>query len=305
MNKIDKAAPSADVLIKLRSFLDAEEPKLVYFLVNIQKAQGRAITYKELREAILNGDISNETLEEWFQDYSEFVREHLQPTWENAIMAAAGEYEKKYPLFHFNPMAEGINEWTMNRGAEFVTNITYNQMMGVRAVIREAAVLEWSNVDLLARAIRPMVGLYYQQSVANMKYFTKLVNGGMNEKRALDLSIRYGARQHRYRAYLISRTELAFAYNKGAHEAVLQAQERGYMGDTVKVWSTAFDERVCKICGGLEGKTVGMNEEFDFPTKLAVKNPAIRLTPPAHPSCRCAVMYKEITPPIYQTEPEA
>ena len=43
-----------------------------------------------------------------------------------------------------------------------------------------------------------------------------------------------------------------------------------------------------------------MDEDFDFDTRLAgPANPTIRRVPPAHPSCRCAVIYKEISPPDY------
>ena len=41
------------------------------------------------------------------------------------------------------------------------------------------------------------------------------------------------------------------------------------MGEVVKVWSTAMDERTCPICGALEGKEIAMDEDFNFPTKLA------------------------------------
>ena len=294
---VKKNAVEAEVLRKLRSFLDANEPELVYLLVNTWNNQGKAITYKELREAILAGEINWELLDEWQQDYVRFVVKHLQPAWEEAIAAAAAEIAKKYPDWHFDPMGEGVKTWVKERGAAFVTNSTQAQIEGLRAVVQRAAVLEDLNVDQLARAVRGMVGLTKQQSVANLRYYNNLIANGTSEKRALDLSIRYSARQHRYRGYNIARTELAFAYNKGADEGIKQAQTAGYMGEVVKVWSTAMDERTCKICGALEGKIIAMDEEFDFKTKLAATNPGIRRTPPAHPSCRCAVMYKEISPP--------
>lgn len=295
---IRKSSPEGIVLQKLRSFLDDNEPDLVYLLVNLWRNQGKAITYKELREAILAGEISTELFEEWQQDYSKFVKEHLYPAWILAMDEAAEELRIKYPEFNFDPMGEGVRSWTENRGAEFVTSCTRNQIDGLRAVVQRAAVLENINVDTLARAIRPMVGLYYQQSQANMKYFEKLIESGVKEKRALDLSIRYAARQHRYRGYLIARTELAFAYNQGSYEGIKQAQAAGYMGEVVKIWCTADDERVCSICGGLEGKVIAIDDDFDFNTKLATPmNPTIKRVPPAHPSCRCTVMYKEIAPP--------
>ena len=294
---IQKLNEMAEVLRLLRSFLDANEPGLVRILVNTWRAQGKAITYKELREAILAGDINADILEDWMQDYTRFVVEHLQPAWEKAIATAASEIERKYPLWNFDPMGEGVAEWTATHSAEFVTSVTTTQIEGLRAVIRRAAVLEDMTVDGLARVIRPMVGLYHQQAIANLNYYETLINNGMSEQKALDKSIRYAARQHRYRAYNIARTELAFAYNQGSYEGTKQAQAAGYMGETVKVWCTADDERVCSICGGLDGAEVAMDNDFDFKTKLEGRNATIRRVPPAHPSCRCAVIYREISPP--------
>jgi hypothetical protein len=287
--------PVADALLrKLRSFLDTTEPELVYFLTNLWGNQGKAITYKELREAILRGEINADWLEQWRQDYSRFVTEHLQPKWIEAMQAAVADMEAKYPEWYFNPSADGVREWTRDRAAEFVTSSTEAQIQGIRALVQRAAIMEALNVDQLSRAIRPMVGLYYQQSVANLNYYNTLIENGLKAEKALDLATRYAARQHRYRGYLISRTELAFAYNKGADEGIRQAQAKGYLGDMVKVWSTALDERTCPICSALEGQVIAMDEEFNFGTKLAASNPGIRRTPPAHPNCRCAVMYKPV-----------
>lgn len=295
---IQKSIAESLVLRRLRTFLDAKEPGLVRILVNTWNAQGAAITYKELREAILNGDISADYLDDWMQDYTALVAEHMLPAWENAIAVAISAIEQKYPDWQFDSAGAGVRDWTIAHSAEFVTNVTTTQIQGLRAVVRRAAVLEDMSVDELARTIRPMVGLTQQQSVANMKYYENLLANGTSAKRARDLAARYAARQHRYRGYNIARTELAFAYNQGSYEGTKQAQAAGYMGETVKVWCTADDERVCPICGGLEGKIVAMDEDFDFKTKLEGRNDTIRRVPPAHPGCRCAVMYKEISPPI-------
>lgn len=299
---IKKNAAATAALKKIRAYLDAKEPALVYLLVNTWRHQGQAITYKELREAILAGEISPEYLEQWQQDYSRFVVACLLPAWNDAMEAAVKELTIKYPEFNFDAMAEGARSWVSSRAAEFVTNITAKQVEGLRAVISRAALLEDISVDQLARIIRPMVGLTRQQSIANLKYYTNLINNGISEAKAKDLSIRYAAKQHRYRGYNIARTELAYAYNQGSYEGTRQAQAAGYMGETVKIWCTADDERVCEICGGLEGKQVAMDGEFNFNTRLATPaNPTIRMVPPAHPGCRCTVLYKEISPPIYRT----
>lgn len=294
-DQIQKVDNEAAVLRLLRSFLDANEPGLVRILVNTWRAQGKAITYKELREAILNGDISVEYLEDWMQDYSRLVKDHFQPAWEKAIDAAAAALENKYPEWYFDPMADAVRYWAENHAVEFVTNVSTAQLEGLRAVVQRAAVLEDMTVDGLSRAIRPMIGLTKQQAEANLKYYKTLIDNGMSEKRAQDKAIRYSAQQHRSRAYTVARTELATAYNQGAYQGTKQAQAAGYLGETKKVWCTADDERVCRICGALEGKEVGMDDEFEG----ASSTWSTKLTAPAHPGCRCAIIYEEISPPIY------
>jgi len=297
--RVVKGANEWRILRKLRAFLDAKEPALVYFLVQNWQSQEQSLTYKEIREAILAGVVTEKTFEQWYEDYAVFVANHLQPAWEEAMEAAAAELERRYPGFRFERYSDGVKQWAKTRSAEFVTAVTDTQIEGLRAVIGRAAIMEDMSVDQLSRAIRPMVGLTHPQATANLKYYETLIRNGTSEEKALDLSIRYGARQHRYRGYNIARTELAFAYNQGSYEGVKQAQEAGYMGEVVKVWSTADDERTCPWCGSLEGKTIALDEEFNIQTRLSSSDtPTIKMVPPAHPSCRCAVMYKEIAPPI-------
>lgn len=299
-NLVQKSAAERLALAALRAFLDPEEPELVELLVRLWHHQGRAITYKQLREAILYGDLSVIEWEQWQQDYVKFVTLYLRPKYVEAMQAAAEEIQRRHPDWYFDPYAEGVREWCETRAASFVTEVTAAQVDGLRTVIQRAAVIQDMSVDSLSRVIRPMVGLTKPQATANLKYYQKLIEDGMSQKKARDKAIRYASRQHRYRGYNIARTELAFAYNQGSYEGTKQAQEKGYMGETVKVWCTADDERVCQICGALEGSQVSMDEDFDFDTKLAgPANPTIRRVPPAHPSCRCAVIYKEISPPDY------
>lgn len=293
-NQIMKASSHDAALLKLRRFLDTNEPKLVHFLQNLWNSQRRAITYKELREAILAGALSADLLYEWQEDYSAFLLEHLQPLWLEAMKQAAEQLEQRYGKFYFNPMADGVQQWVKEYGAAFVTNSSQTQIEALRAVIGMATGLENYTVDELSKAIRPIVGLNQPQAMANLKYYNTMREYGLSEKKALDKSIRYAARQHRARGYLIARTELAFGYNKGEYLAVKQAQEKGFMGQCVKVWCTAEDERVCSTCGPMDGKRVLLDEEFDFPTKL---DNWTRLTPPLHPNCRCGMLIEEIEPP--------
>ena len=291
---ISKSDAQADVLRLLRSFLDTNEPGLVRILVNTWQSQGQAITYKEIREAILRGDIDPKWLEDWMQDYSRLVDKHLRPAWEKAIEAGFTSKAQQFPAFYFNPVADALRAWTANHAVEFVTNVATAQIEGLRAVIQRAAVLEDMSVDELSRVIRPCVGLTKQQSSAVMNYYQTLRKNGVPPKRAKESAIRFAARKHRERAYSVARTELATSFNTGAHEATKEAQARGYLGHMVKVWSAADDERQCPYCGDMDGKEVEMDEEFP---RLSSGSWSTRLHPPAHPGCRCAVLYVQKEPP--------
>lgn len=287
---IQKSEVEAQVLRLLRSFLDANEPGLVRFLVNLWQSQGNAITYKELREAILAGDLTIDLFQDWQQDYTRFVAKYLRPAWEQAIEAAAAELERRYSGWYFDPMHDSVRTWAADHAAEFVTNVTTTQIEGLRAVVQRAAVLEDMSVDELARIVRPMVGLTRQQTVANLRYYESLRESGVSEKRARDMSLRYSGRQHRQRGFTIARTELATAYNTGAYEGTKQAQAAGLIGDVVKVWVTAFDERVCPTCGANEGVEMAMDAEFEG----ASRTWSTKLHPPLHPGCRCSIIIQEV-----------
>ena len=289
-DRIQKTANKDRVLQLLRSYVDTNSPGLVRFLIRIWNDQGNAITYKELREAILAGDITEEWLKDWMQDYSRLVTKHLYPAWLEAMASAAAELERKHPSWYFNPMAQGVRAWTDAHTATLVTQLSTTQFEALKAVVQRAAVLEDMSVDELARAIRPMVGLTKPQAEANLRYYEKLIENGVSTKRARDLSAKYAARQHRYRAMSIARNELAEAYSAGSHEATKQAIEAGYLPKMVKVWSTSLDEfRRCDACKALEGAIVDMDDDFVYEDKKGRRTTALR--PPLHVQCMCCVEY--------------
>ena len=297
---IRKESANRIALRQLYSFIDINEPKLARFLNNMWQEQEKAITYKQIREAILGGELTPAMVESWQQSYTRFVTDHMLPKWEEAFKAAATELKNQYPQFAFDGTAEAVREWNMNNAARFVTNSTTEQIKGLRAAVRYATDLVDSgmNVTELSRVIRPMVGLTAAQTRANLNYYQKLIDNGMSEKKARDKSIRYSARQHRYRAQMIARTEMAFSYNQGQFLAVKQAQEQNLMGRCKKVWITADTERTCSYCKSLNGKEIEMDE--DFPIQTNLKGSLIKRCPPAHPHCMCAINYIEVEPPAFQ-----
>lgn len=304
-----KSQGGQNALNKLNSFLNAASAEPAYILHSTWTNQQNAITYKEIREAIMNGHMSESTFQQWQQDYSKMVSDKLSPVWVKAMETASLGVQEQHDSFFFDHTWPGVTKWVQEHGAEFVTNISAEQKNAVSALIARAY-SKGESAEELSRAIRPCIGLTQRQAIANANYYDHVKdsllknNPGMKEataaKKAQEAAAKYAAQQHRYRANMIAETEMAFAYQHGEYEAVKMAQAQGLMGVVEKVWSTAYDDGVCDICNGLEGQTIGIDDNFNFKLNKLLFG-GQRLTPPAHPQCRCAVEYREISPPVIQS----
>ena len=295
---------SKRLLEKLNGFMDENSPQAARFVANLFENQRNAITYREIREAIISGDIDMATLRAWQEDYSRFVEQHLKPMWTEAMKAHARLLEEQHNGFFYDPVQERAQNWIDRNGARWVTNQTEETQKAVRSMLGYATTGGFSP-DELSRVIRPAIGLNAIQAKASVKYYRrvrdKLLKNNPNmrletaQKKAREAQLKYNARQHRYRADTIAQTELAYAYNRGMDEAVWQAQVQGYMGAVVKRWLTARNAEVCDMCQDLDGAIIEMEQKFDI--KLKELFPGAHETPPAHARCRCVVEYLELTSP--------
>lgn len=302
-----KSYNSQEVLRRLKEYLDENCDEPIRILCGFWEDQQNAITYQELRQAVRDGAISDETLRLWQQDYSILVRDRLSSLWTDAISAGpAGQPIMDGLAFELNMQRPGIIAWINERGAEFVTSCTQEQRDAIASLLTKK-MRDSHTVDELARLIRPCIGLTEGQASANAKYYDTIVatltkdHPRMSKesirKKALDASRKYAERQHRERALTIAQTESAFAYNRGADEGVRQAQEENLLGKCKKRWSTSGDDAVCEICASLEGMEIGMDESFDFKGRVLFSGH--KMLPPAHPRCACAIEYIEESPPVF------
>lgn len=303
--KKKKSHNAQEVLDRLKAFLDENQEEPVRFLCGFWEDQQNAITYQELREAVKDGYISQQTMRDWQHDYSVLVKNQLVPFWQDAMKEGIhGQPVFDGKNFEFDTQTPGAMKWINERGAEFVTNSTDEQREAIAALLTEKMRNEHT-VDELARMIRPCIGLTRGQAEANAKYYDNIVatltedhprmSRDSIRKKALDASLKYAERQHRQRALTIATTESAFAYNRGADEGVRQATQAGLLGTCVKRWSTSGDDNVCPICQSLEGMEISMDEDFGFKGRELFTGQ--KMLPPAHPMCACAVEYIETEAP--------
>lgn len=305
-----KTRAQYEALARLNSFLDKNNPRLVRFLIRNWNDQIAAITYRELREAILRGALTVETLQAWSEDYAQFFNKFLKPELLKAVKAGGADTIGALATGQvYDPFITGVENWVNVHGGEWITIIGNESQEAIQGLISYAGSGNVT-VDEMSRLIRPLVGLNKPQAKANFDFYFKrredliehLKGTKPNAKlstiekeatrRARESAVRYAARQHRQRALMIAETELAFAYNKGAADAVNQFVKEGVLPATMHAqWSTALDEGVCEICSELDGEEVELGESFDFPGRLLYEGS--KETPPAHPRCRCALCYIE------------
>ena len=107
-------------------------------------------------------------------------------------------------------------------------------------------------------------------------------------KSASPIALKARARTYIERAFT-SRTKKLSAQEE--HNIEEQAKQYAWMWlmdkgrlskKAQKIWITAKDEKVCKVCGPLNGKKVGVNEQFRTPQGEF-------WTPGVHPNCRCYI----------------
>ncbi|MDE6912666.1 MAG: phage head morphogenesis protein, partial [Lachnospiraceae bacterium] len=258
-----KSRNSQEVLRRLEQYLENECDDPVRILCGFWEDQQNAISYQELRAAVMEGYLSMETLRLWQQDYSVLVANRLGSMWTNAAAAGpSGQPVLDNVSFKFDTQTSGMMNWIKDRGAEFVTASTQEQKDAIAALLTKK-MRDSHTVDELSRLIRPCIGLTERDAKAVARFYDNISNNLKKEhprmkpesirRKALDASGKYAERKHRARAMTIAQTESAFAYNRGADEGVRQAQEQGLLGKTIKKWSTSGDDGVCDLCASVEG----------------------------------------------------
>lgn len=294
---------SEAVLRRLEDFLNTETPEMVRWLYSIFRDQQDAVTYRELREAVEDG--YEQEILQWQDDYARMVNEKLKPVLLEAMKAGAAEWERKLGGKLLDDTDRDVQKWIEDHCAAFVTNMADEARGAIKTILWRGQQEEWTPA-VIAQHIRPVIGQTRPDAIAIDNYHRNMLKTlreahprTADEKlvaRAEDMTLKYAALKHRQRADMIANTELAYAYNRGAHESVRAAMKRGLMGPVEKVWLTAGTERVCQHCAGLNGKVVGFDDNFDIPGRILFAG--MHETPPAHPRCRCVVQYREITAPV-------
>ena len=282
-----KARSSSQTLNDLDAYLQSVGTEPIKLLARDVQSWGE-ISYDELADLIADGRLDDYL--DWQARYAALIGSTLAPLWSDAITAASRKATAgKVVLYDSN---DYVRAWLESHGGELITQLSRESQKAIAMVIMLGQSQRMAPRDI-AKTVRPLIGLTQQQTSANMNYREKVYNQyreqGMGElkarERADKAALKYAAKQHRFRAETIVHTELAFAYNRGAHMGVAQGIAEGLMGRCAMKWSTAGTNRVCSRCLALKDTIVGYTDESGV------------TLPPLHPRCRCAIIYDEVAAP--------
>jgi len=140
------------------------------------------------------------------------------------------------------------------------------------------AAWEYSKTDdtgMFNTLLRESVNLRPDQVGAIAKKAAKARELGYADDRVARMIDRWILQGENYRAGMIAQTELSRGYSIAYEQEIQDEMDQGLLGPVVPVWSTAQDELVCDVCGALDGKQQSFGN-----------------LPPAHPWCRCAIIYE-------------
>jgi SPP1 gp7 family putative phage head morphogenesis protein len=272
--------------------LNAREPKLRRVLFSTRNAEASALKYQEVRNALRTGELSAAAMERFRQAYSSMVVDDLGPMLSAAAQTGARTIATQGAALTgrslvFEGTTNRIDAWLARHGSDLVVDITTQQRKALRLMTRVLAQDGIGPRDG-ARYLRAAVGLTEREASAVNRLRTSLVGAGeLSPDKIVNRVEDYAGFLARRRADRIARTELSYAFNQGTLAVMREAVSDGAFTVVYKMWYTPNDERTCEFCAALHEQVVGIESTFPAVTARVPNT----LTPPAHPNCRCTLIY--------------
>lgn len=121
----------------------------------------------------------------------------------------------------------------------------------------------------------------YAQAVDNHRL--GLMKQERSARTVAEQTRRYAQRLRDSRLTTMAQTEALTTFHLAREAQWIRAVNDGSMPlDTQKMWVTAKDELVCKVCRPMDGQTAPLGSPFEGEVTL--------LAPTAHPNCRCIII---------------
>jgi len=270
----------------LLKIADLFEPKLRRaFIVAISETQSN-IVQSEVEAALAANDVTaaiesipwDSLSEDLVNSFESVIFKIVSKSADAAAGFAPPELGISFDLT--NPKAI---QWAKQYSADLVTRMTDESRAAINSIIVEGFG-NGTQVKVMSRQIQEWIGLTERDAKALVKYEEELRSQGLSEEQILKKTAAYYDKKIKLRAQNISRTETIRASNMGQQILWEDAAKEGLI-DSAKIkriWIATDDDLTDDECLDLDGTQVGLYENF----------PGDIFTPPAHPSCRCAIGLK-------------
>lgn len=227
----------------------------------------------------------------------------------DALLGAAqsvAQVESAQIGISFNNVNARAVRWAEREAAKQITGLSAQLHRTLNSIITDA-MEAGASPRAVAQEVRSLIGLTTNQARQVESLFLQSIRDGVTESHALRIAERNSNRLIRFRAETIARTETIRAANMGQQLVWDEAVDSNLLPETAKkVWMATGDDRTCPICAVLDGKTIGIRDDFAVTTRAtsftrqgdtfrvgdtaALKRPSTTRTPPAHPRCRCTII---------------
>jgi hypothetical protein len=181
----------------------------------------------------------------------------------------------------FNVTNPSVISVARKMSIDLSTNLTKSTKEVLRNIIQNAVEGNISRVQA-SKQIRQYVGLLPAHKSAVDKYLDSMIQNGVKPALAQKRADKYAQRLLKYRSETISRTEVARAVGEGQTAMWKQMRDDSLLPPEAKrVWITGYDERVCAICGPMDGV------EADIDGFWTTSRGMSEYPSQTHPNCRC------------------
>lgn len=190
----------------------------------------------------------------------------------------------------FNVTNPDVINAARNLSVQLSTNLNAKARQTIRDIVQDAVEGNITRVEA-ANRIKRMVGLLPQHAKAVDNYLNRMLADGVKKSLAKKRADKYAERLLRYRADTIARTEIARSVGIGQTEYWKQMKSEGLLPpEARRVWITASDERVCGVCGPMDGVLADIDGFFETSAGPSEYPQA------SHPRCRCTAGITMVAP---------
>lgn len=194
---------------------------------------------------------------------------------------AVADFEAEFPAKDWQRIAA---TWASVYGNEMANQIADQSHKAIKDLVPQL-INKGLRGDSLGKQVQSVYGL-------DPRSMNRVLNFLSQEKKPRNLTVLDIASELlTKRAKVIGDVQSFTGLNFGRQLTYLEAMDSGLLPKSArKVWVTAIDERVCKVCRPMDGVHVGLMDTFQIRTGAG----DIRLlVPPVHPNCRCTVVPEE------------